>query len=97
MLGSGSRYVKGGDQYTLLTPIVEGYSVKESDAVYEELAYVAKNIAITVTYTQGNNTGIDNVQGENVEVKGIYDLQGRKVENPVKGIYIVDGKKMLVR
>lgn len=97
LLGSGSRYVKGGDQYTLLTPIVEGYSVKESDAVYEELAYVAKNIAITVTYTQGNNTGIDNVQGENVEVKGIYDLQGRKVENPVKGIYIVDGKKMLVR
>ena len=97
LLDSGSRYVKGGDQYTLLTPIIEGYSVKESDAVYEELAYVAKNIAITVTYTQGNNTGIDNVQGENVEVKGIYDLQGRKVENPVKGIYIVDGKKTVVK
>ena len=27
----------------------------------------------------------------------IYDLQGRQVENPTKGIYIVNGKKMIVK
>jgi hypothetical protein len=30
-------------------------------------------------------------------VKGIYDLQGRKVENPTQGIYIVDGEKVFVK
>jgi hypothetical protein len=27
----------------------------------------------------------------------IYDLQGRRVDNPTKGVYIVNGKKVLVR
>lgn len=42
-------------------------------------------------------TGIENVKGENGNVKTIYDLQGRKVENPTKGIYIINGKKVLVK
>lgn len=42
-------------------------------------------------------TGIDEVKGENGNVKAIYDLQGRKVETPSKGLYIIDGKKVLVR
>lgn len=36
--------------------------------------------------------------GESEGVKGIYDLQGRKVEKPAQGgIYIIDGRKTLVR
>ncbi|MBR3615906.1 MAG: choice-of-anchor J domain-containing protein [Bacteroidaceae bacterium] len=42
-------------------------------------------------------TGIEDVKGENGNVKTIYDLQGRKVENPTKGIYIINGKKVLVK
>ncbi len=30
-------------------------------------------------------------------VKGVYDIQGRKVENATKGIYIVNGKKVVVK
>jgi hypothetical protein len=49
----------------------------------------------------GNATGVeevfDEVKTESGEVKGIYDLQGRKVESPNKGVYIIDGKKMLVK
>ena len=41
-------------------------------------------------------TAIEEVANE-VVVKGIYDLSGRRVENPVKGIYIVNGKKVLVK
>ena len=44
-----------------------------------------------------NETGIGEVKGENGKVKTIYDLQGRKVETPSKGIYIIDGKKVLVK
>ena len=95
-LASGTRYVKGGDQFTMLTPIFEGYKLKESSAVYEELARVSKNIEFTLTYSNAE-TGISEVKGENGDVKGIYDLQGRKVENPSKGIYIINGKKTLVK
>ena len=42
-------------------------------------------------------TGVEEVKGENGKVKTIYDLQGRKVETPSKGIYIIDGKKVLVK
>ena len=102
-LAAGTRYVKGGELFTMLTPIFEGYTLKESSAVYEELAHVSKNIEFTLTYTN-NATSIKEVKTEptvdasqNGEVKGIYDLQGRKVENPSKGIYIINGKKMFIK
>ena len=31
------------------------------------------------------------------KVKAVYDLQGRKVETPSKGIYIIEGKKVFVK
>ena len=49
-------------------------------------------------------TGIENVKAEPTvdasqsgKVKAIYDLNGRMVENPTKGVYIIDGKKVLVK
>lgn len=44
-----------------------------------------------------NPSAIEEVKGENGNVKTIYDLQGRKVEVPSKGLYIIDGKKVLVK
>ena len=43
-------------------------------------------------------TGIENIAVENKVVKGIYDMQGRKLGAIIlPGIYIVDGKKVLVK
>ncbi|MBR5813655.1 MAG: hypothetical protein IKY37_04315 [Bacteroidaceae bacterium] len=42
-------------------------------------------------------TNVDKVKTENGKVKTIYDLQGRKVDNPTNAIYIIDGKKVLVK
>ena len=44
-----------------------------------------------------NPTGVEELKTENEKVKGIFDLQGRKIENPSKGIYIINGKKVLVK
>ena len=45
-----------------------------------------------------NFTGIEDVKAESGEENGIYyDLNGRAVENPANGIYIIDGKKVLVK
>ena len=42
-------------------------------------------------------TGISEVKGESGNVKVIYDLTGRRVENPSNGIYIINGVKTLVK
>ena len=43
-------------------------------------------------------TGIDEVNGENGMLDGVYyDLNGRAVENPANGVYIRNGKKVLVK
>ena len=43
-------------------------------------------------------TGIDDVKAENGQVEGVYyDLSGRAVENPTSGVYIINGKKVLIK
>ncbi len=43
-------------------------------------------------------TGVEVVKGENGNVKVVYDLAGRKLENiTAPGFYIVNGKKVLVK
>ncbi len=53
------------------------------------------NIAI-VDYETWLN-GITEVSTNNVENNTIYDIQGRIVNNPTKGLYIVNGKKMVIK
>ena len=49
-------------------------------------------------YEFTGTTGIEDVKGENGKVKTIFDLTGRRVENiTAPGIYIVGGKKVLVK
>ena len=44
-----------------------------------------------------NPTAIEEVKTESENARAIYDLQGRKVETPSKGIYIIDGKKVIFK
>ena len=49
-----------------------------------------------ISFDFGTETGIRELKGENENVKAeIYDLSGRKVENAQKGIFIVNGKKVI--
>ena len=46
----------------------------------------------------GNTTGIDATLVNSEKVNSVvYDLQGRKVAQPVKGLYIVNGKKVVIK
>ena len=53
--------------------------------------------SVSIRFDEGETTDIDEVKGEGGEVKTVYDLQGRLVENPTSGIYIVNGKKVIIK
>ncbi|MBR3443393.1 MAG: DUF3244 domain-containing protein [Bacteroidaceae bacterium] len=44
-------------------------------------------------------TGIEEVKSEELKVKNdaMYDLTGRRVTTPTKGLYIINGKKVVMR
>ncbi len=44
-----------------------------------------------------NGTNGRRPEGLKAKVKTIYDFQGRKVEVPSEGIYIIDGKKVMIK
>ena len=55
-------------------------------------------LSTSLRFDFDGTTAIEDVKGENGEVKTIYDLTGRKVETiSAPGIYIVGGKKVLVK
>lgn len=52
----------------------------------------------TIVRIEANNTGIDELEAENGKQKGVYDLTGRRIQEIDKpGIYIIDGKKRLIK
>ena len=72
----------------------------EGDNAFYLYGQVGRTIyltSLTITKT-GEETGIGEVKSENGEVKAIYDLTGRQINEITKaGIYIVNGKKVLVK
>lgn len=55
--------------------------------------------ALTIEFANGGTTGIGAtlVNSEERTVKNVYDLQGRRVAQPTKGLYIVNGKKVVIK
>jgi hypothetical protein len=45
----------------------------------------------------GETTSIEGLKNGRIEELKFYDLNGRRVENPTKGIYIVNGKKVVIK
>lgn len=52
-----------------------------------------RNLSIIIN---NGTTGINSVESESYE-KGIFNLRGQRVENPTKGLYIINGKKVVIK
>ena len=51
-----------------------------------------------LAFSFGDVTGIDDVRSKMADVRGeVYDLQGRKVAQLTKGLYIMNGKKIIIK
>ena len=94
-------YLGSGDGKSLkATPGKAYLQVSENDAKDPSSA------ALTRSFVFGGGsetTGIDEItiMGTDVQrhgtIEGIFDLQGRKISNPTKGIYIKNNKKVIIK
>ena len=110
MLGTTKSEYVDKDAYVL--GVVDGevglYKAEMSGGVWlnnANKAYLPASVvpaeaqgAASFSFRFPGTTGIEEVATENVEVKTIYDLTGRRVEAiTVPGIYIVNGVKRVIR
>lgn len=51
----------------------------------------------TIDDEEGGTTGINAVHGEGFMVNGYYNLNGQRVAKPTKGLFIVNGKKVVIK
>ena len=57
-----------------------------------------KDLNLVLVDADGTTTGIKTLDGENFfNSDAVYDLSGRAVKTPAKGLYIINGKKVMVK
>ena len=101
--GAMSNYkftIAEGDTAPMFYPFEDGTTLSAGKAYLQiPTAWlpVTAQKSLSVRFDDGETTDIDELKGEDGEVKTIYDLQGRKVENPSEGLYIIDGKKVFIK
>ena len=100
--GNGEAFYwvfKEYDAYGNLYPGQNKTHIKcEANKAYFDVDAQGANVsAFSFRYGEGV-TGIDEVKGEDGNVKAIYDLQGRKLNDITQpGVYVVNGKKVVVK
>ena len=102
---------KNKDRLGFYLGVDDGKSLKATPGkaylkVSENEAKAPSSAALTRSFVFGGGsetTGIDEItiMGTDVQrhgtIEGIFDLQGRKISNPTKGIYIKNNKKVIIK
>ena len=84
------------------------FKYKTTTAPAAGIVYIDKNnvnigtgahgLAITFGEDEGNVTGVNDVKSLKTDVRGEYfNLAGQRVAQPTKGLYIVNGKKVIIK
>ncbi len=77
---------------------VVGFYHANNNIVAVNRAYLHTSVsAARIDLSFDELTGINEVKNQKEAVEGIFDLQGRKVAQPAKGLYIVNGKKVVIK
>ena len=91
-----------GPIYTL-QPVTENESTElmfcryNGTTVKGGKAYLSSESAVKgIRFNTGESTGIESVATEKA-AKTIFDLSGRRVQNPTSGLYIINGEKVFVK
>ena len=73
------------------------YKLSASGTIGANKAYLQTTSGAREFFLFDEATGIEMPTAEDVNADAVfYDLQGRRVQNPTKGLYIVNGKKVFI-
>jgi hypothetical protein len=94
-----------GTEITITATPAEGYeldaiTVKDADDAEVTVTdgkfnMPAKAVTVTVTFKQA--TGINSIAADKLEDATIYTISGQRVEKAQKGLYIINGKKVVIK
>lgn len=94
-------------KYTIVDDVAAFYPLADNSTINAGKAYLqiptswlpaaSEARTIGLRFDDSATTGIDENIGITDKDNAVYDLMGRKVKNPSKGLYIVNGKKVLVK
>ena len=88
------RYVKAGDSYVLIDPVIKGYYLKAIAGDTEALKAVGRHLALRLVYTDKEETDIEHAVVRSQSKA--YRLNGTPVEMLIeKELYILNGKKII--
>ena len=94
--GAATALTADGSQYVLAKKDdVVGFYQATEGTIAAGKAYILYTGGGVKGFTFGTIDGIVSPLGETEEGAAIYDLSGRRVEKATKGIYIINGKKVL--
>lgn len=100
----GTNSVEGYNNYVLVnnSGTAEFQSLADHGATipggkaYLQNGSYSEARALSIVFDDEEATGITDVRSKKEDVRGeYYDLQGRKVAQPTKGLYIVNGRKVV--
>ena len=108
---TGENHLKGTVKTIATSDVTNPYTLQSDDTADEGVVmrkYDNTNIngfkmymqisdaeAAAFSFRFPGTTAIESVEAEGAEKGRVYDLFGRPVENPAKGIYIIDGNKVI--
>ena len=99
LLADGSFYVLKNGKFLLVTGTADdaARTVPACKAYLLASDMPAPAPELTINFG-GEATGINTLNVENGTLNGkVFDLQGRQVAQPAKGLYIVNGKKVVIK
>lgn len=95
----GVRVLPGSFIYKDGSEGVGFYKLTEATTLPDNSVYLPAEVSTSEFIKETNDitTGVSEISTEGSQPKAVYDLSGRKVSYPERGIYVIDGKTVIVK
>ena len=94
--GYNRYYISGGKLHEMTKETTFGNHKAYLEIATSDIPTGAK-VMLSFTDVNGETTGIESIVENVADNENLYNLQGQRVNNATKGIYIKNGKKILVK